>query len=407
MDASRVTRVTPLAALRSPNFLLLWAAQSVSGFGDKITVFALAYVTWQMTGSALSTTAAVVIATLPYAIFGFVGGAVADSLGRRRVMIACDLLRMLAIALIPLTLLLGGGLWIAYLLVLTAAICSSAFNPARMAIVPDLVPADQLGSSNALVYGSDRTIEIVGALVAGVIVAAFGLYAFYVDAATFAVSALLIGRISLREAPPRPVSWRTILAEVTDGVGIIRRSAILRANTIFSMLGQLSIPVVNGLTPVLIFREYHLGPEQLGAVEASIALGAVGGSAVYPAVAGRRPKGVLIIAGFGALGGVTLGIAASPGYGISIALFFLLGAANVAFFVPNVTLSQEVTPPDVRARVFATRVALLNVAFLPVILLTGVLADRLPVQPLFAIAGAFTILVALAGSQIRSLREVP
>jgi MFS family permease len=116
---------------------------------------------------------------------------------------------------------------------------------------------------------------------------------------------------------------------------------------------------------------------------------------------------VLIIAGFGALGGVTLGIAASPGYGISIALFFLLGAANVAFFVPNVTLSQEVTPPDVRARVFATRVALLNVAFLPVILLTGVLADRLPVQPLFAIAGAFTILVALAGSQIRSLREVP
>lgn len=399
-------RVTALQALRSPNFALLWSAQAVSGFGDKVTVFTLAYVTWQLTRSALPTTVAVVISALPYAVFGFFAGAIADAVGRRRAMIACDLIRMLVIGTIPLLLGLGASLAVVYAFVLVAALCSAVFSPARVAIVPDLVPAERLRASNSMVYASDRTVEIVGTLTAGVLVGALGAAAFYVDAITFGLSAFLLLRIVMDEPASRPISWSVVFADAVDGVRIIRDHAVLRANTVFSLLGQLSLPIVNGLTPVLIFREYGLGPEQFGVTEAATAIGAVAAGILYPGLLGAVRKGPTIIAGFAMLGVVLLAIAASPGFSVSVVLFVLVGVANVVFFVPNVTLSQEVTPPALRARVFGARIALLNLTWLPVILMTGTLADVFTVQTLLAAAGAFTIVVATAGSFFRSVRDV-
>src|SRR5688572_30781930 len=196
-----MNRAAALSALGSPNFALFWSAQVISGFGDKITFFALAYVTWELTRSALFTVFAVVISTVPYALFGFVGGAIADALGHRRAMVASDLIRVAAIALVPVSLALGAPLAVPYALVFVAALCSAVFSPARMGIVPDLVPATRLGASNSLVYASDRTVEIVGSLIAGVLVAVLGAAAFYVDAATFALSAILLLRIDLPDPP--------------------------------------------------------------------------------------------------------------------------------------------------------------------------------------------------------------
>lgn len=396
-----------ISALRYPNFALLWSAQVVSGFGDRITVVALAYVTWQITRSALSTAVAVVISSLPYAIFGFFGGAIADAAGHRRAMIATDLIRALAIGAIPLTLAMGAPLGAVYALVLVAALCSTVFNPARLAIVPDLVPSERLGMSNSLIYASDRTVEIVGVLVAGAIVAAFGENAFYIDAATFAVSAVLLNSIQRASPPPRSLSWAGLLADAVDGVRVLRDHAILRANTIFSLLAQLSLPVMNGLTPVLVFREYGLGAQQFAATEAAIAVGAVITGLMYPSAFSTRRKGRLIVMGFAMYGLVLLLIAASPGFELTLALLVLAGSANVLFFVSNVTLSQEVTPPTLRARVFGARTALLHLTWLPMIAASGALAEGVAVQPLLAAAGAFTLAVAVVGAFFPSVRDVP
>ena len=402
-----MTRGSALDALRSPNFALLWSAQVVSGFGDRITVVALAYVTWQLTRSALSTAIAVVISSLPYAIFGFFGGAIADAAGHRRAMIATDLIRALAVGAVPLTLASGGPLWVVYALVLVAALCSTVFDPARLAIVPDLVPPERLGACNSLVYASDRTVEIVGVLVAGALVAVLGERAFYVDAATFAVSDLLLKWISQVGRPSRRISWAGLLADTADGVRVLRDHAVLRANTVFSLLAQLSLPVMNGLTPVLVFREYGLGAAQFAATEAAIAVGAVIAGVIYPSVFAGFRKGRLIVTGFAMYGVVVLLIAASPGLELTLALLVLAGFANVLFFVSNVTLSQEVTPPLLRARVFGARTALLHLTWLPMIVASGGLAEGVPVQPLLAAAGAFTLAVAVAGAFVRSVRDVP
>lgn len=400
-----MTRVAALAALGSPNFALLWSAQVVSAFGDRITIFALAFVTWELTHSAISTTLAVVIGTLPHALFGFFGGAIADAVGHRRAMVICDVIRMIVLAAIPPILLLEAPLAVPYALVLAAAICSAIFNPARMAIVPDLVPAERLNLSNSLVYASDRTVEIVGTLLAGALVALLRESAFYVDALTFGLSGLLLTRIAMTDPVPRRISWGGLFDDAMHGARLLRDHAILRANTIFSLLAQLAVPIVNGLTPVLIFRELGLGPQHFGAVEAALAVGAVIAGLLYPALIRRTRKGRAIVAGFAFLGVVLVAIAFTTTFELTLVLFALLGVANVMYYVPNITLSQEVTPPALRARVFGARAALLNLTWLPVILMSATLAEVFTVQAILGVAGVFTLLVAAGGALNRTVRE--
>lgn len=400
-------RSTTLTAFRYQSFALFWSAQAISGFGDKITLFALAFVTWQLTRSALSTALAVVISTVPYAIFGFFGGAIADAVGRRRAMVACDLVRMICIAVIPLLLTAGVSLAVVYSLVFVAALCSAVFSPARLALVPDIMPTNGLSVGNSLVYASDRTIEIVGALVAGLLVAALDASAFYVDAATFAISAWLLSRIVLQEAPSGTLSWARLLDDANGGLRVLRDNTYLRVNTVVSLLAQLSLPVVNGLTPVLIFREYRLGPEQYAASEAAIAVGAVVASLVSPGLLSGVRKGRVIIGGFAAFGLVLTLFALSPPFFVLLALFVLVGVTNVIFFVPNMTLIQEQSPVALRGRVFGARIALLNLTWLPVILAVAGLADALPVQTLLAAAGAFSLGVAVVGAFSADARNAP
>lgn len=401
-----MTNTSALGALRSPSFLVFWTSQVISGFGDRITVVALAYVTWQLTHSALSTALAVVLSSLPYAIFGFFGGAVADAVGHRRSMIAADLVRALAVAAIPAVLAGGGSLWIVYGLVVVTALCSTVFNPARLAVIPDLVPPERLGASNSLIYASDRMVEIVGVLVAGMLVAVLGTGAFYVDALTFLASAVLLRWIDVPSRASRRLSWGGLLSDAGHGVRVLYEHAGLRANTIFSLLAQLSLPVLNGLIPVLVFREYGLGAGEFAATEAAIAVGAVAAGVLYPAIARRYRKGILITWGFAAHGLLLVLVAASGGLPLTLVLLAAIGFVNVLFFVSNVTFSQEVTPPALRARVFGARTALLHLSWLPVILLSGQLAEGAPVQVILAGAGAFTLAVAASGALFRSIRDV-
>jgi hypothetical protein len=88
-------------------------------------------------------------------------------------------------------------------------------------------------------------------------------------------------------------------------------------------------------------------------------------------------------------------------------LFTITGVVNVVFYVPNVTLSQELTPPELRARVFGARIALLNLSWLPIIILSGALADAVGVSLLIAAAGLVTLAAAIVGTFIPIVRDVP
>jgi MFS family permease len=405
------TGVPAIELMRSPNFGALWLAQVASRFGDPITLIALAYVSYVRTHSALITALAVVMATIPNALFGVFGGVLADALGHRRAMISCDLARFALVGSVPVTLVLGLPLIVPYALVFAAAACGAIFNPARLALLPRVVSAQELPSANALTYSSDRAVEVLGALAAGLLVASMGERAFYVDALTFLISAALLLRVHVAEQS-RPLVLHTIGHEALGGLRFLWRHSVLRANTLFSLACQLSLPVVASLAPSLIFQRFAAGNPELGASEFGIAEGAIAAGAVasglliVPALA-RIPKGRLLLVGFAIYGVVLVALAAAPTFEIAVVLFAIGGVVNVLFYVSNVTISQELTPPDLRARVFGARIALLNLSWLPVIVASGALADLVSVPVLIAVAGVVTLACAIVGSFIPIVRDVP
>jgi MFS family permease len=407
---STTTGIPAIRLLRSPNFSALWFAQLASRFGDPITLIALAYASYVRTHSALVTALAVVMATIPNALLGVFGGVIADAVGHRRAMIACDLARAVLVGSVPIALAIGLSLAVPYALVFAAAACGAVFNPARLALLPRIVGPEELPSANALTYSSDRAVEVLGALAAGMLVATLGERAFYIDALTFLLSAALLLRVHVNEGGRR-LPMATVSHEALEGLRFLWRNSALRANTVFSLVCQLSLPVVASLAPSLIFQRFaggnpELGASQFGIAEGAIAVGAVASGVLVAPQLGRFAKGRLLLGGFAVYGVVLVALALAPSFEIAVLLFAVGGIVNALFYTANITLSQELTPPDLRARVFGARIALLNLTWLPVIVLSGALADAVGVSLLIALAGLVTVAGVIVGAFVPSVRDV-
>ena len=392
--------------LRRRGFALLWSSQVVSGFGDRITLIGLAYLSWVVTGSTLVTALAVVVSTVPHGILALFTGSFADAYGRRRAMVVCDVGRAIVVAALPAAFWLGLPLGVMYALVFAATSFSAVFNPARLALTPDLLEHDELGRGNALLIASDRVVDVAGSLLAGVLVQAVTVLAFYVDAASFLLSAFLLMQIGMSREPRSTLSAAAIWKDARDGLRVIRNVSALWTNTVFSLIAQLSIPVFNSLMPVLIFKAFG-GATEYGIAEGAFALGAVAAGLLLPAAFQSMHKGRLVVLGFAAFGLVLLVIARANDFATLVLLLVIAGVANMLSFIPNVTIAQEITPPTYRARVFGARIALLNLTWLPVIFVSGALGDVIGVTPLIAIAGAVTLVTAIAGAFIPAVRAVP
>ena len=397
-------RLLPL--LNRRNFALFWVSQSISGLGDQLTVIALAALIWTLTGSSFATGLVVILSTIPHAFLGFFAGPVADAFGRRRTLVLCDVIRMIAVGGIPIALSLGLPLITLFALVLVATLASALFTPTKLALLPDLVEGHNLARGNAFVQSSDRAIEIGGKALAGVLYLLVGPFVFVVDAVTFLISALLLSQLDLQEARTGVSSFRAIFADASTGLRVIGESVALSANLVFSLAAQVSVAVVNTLLPVYLFRELGAGPDAFGVAEAVLALGMVASSVFAPSLIERTLKGRVVVGAFAAQAVCFLGLWFHPKLDIVLVIQFFGGCANALYLISNVTIYQEITPAEFRGRVFSTRYALLNLVWLPVMLLSGALAEHTSAAALMGIAGAFTLLVAIAGAFIRSVRDV-
>jgi MFS family permease len=150
------------------------------------------------------------------------------------------------------------------------------------------------------------------------------------------------------------------------------------------------------------------GAALFGVAEAAVAAGAVTAGLTLPEYFGRFRKGQLLVAGFAGYGLLLILLAIAPSLLPALVIFFFIGFVNVVYFVPNVTISQEVTPAILRARVFGARIALLNLSWLPVIVITGALADYVDVGLLFIAAGGLTLATALFAARfVPAVSQVP
>jgi MFS family permease len=186
-----------LRVLRRRDFRLLFLGQGVSVLGDRMVAVALAFAVLEVGGSASAVGLVLACAYLPLVGSVLIGGVVADRASRRSVMIGADLVRVVSQGTTATLLITGSAeVWTLALFAGLTGAATGFFSPASTGLLPEVVPPNELQPANALRATAVSGGEIVGPLVAGVLVAAAGAgWAIAVDAATFAVSALCLWRL--------------------------------------------------------------------------------------------------------------------------------------------------------------------------------------------------------------------
>jgi MFS family permease len=275
-------------ALSERPFRMLWLGQTGSAIGDALVGVALAFAVLEVGGSAADLGIVFAAFSIPRVLLTLAGGVWSDRLPRQRVMVACDLVRAGAQAVVSTMLITGNGQ--TWHLVALAAVMGSAsafFVPATTGLMPQVVSAGRLQQANALVSISQSAAHIFGPLAAGLLVATVGPgWAFAVDGVSFLVSAGFL--VSMR-VPPRPVGQRrSFVAELADGwKEVVSRSWVLAAVATFA-LSNASLAAFQVLGPVVAARELG-GAAAWGVVIAGGAVGGLLGAAISLRWKPRRP----------------------------------------------------------------------------------------------------------------------
>jgi MFS family permease len=403
---------------RQPDFLKLWAGETVSLLGSQVTLLAMpltAAMTLQAT--PLQMGALGTIQYIPWLLVGLVAGVWVDRLRRRPVMIAADLGRMVLLGLVPFAALAGilrmEHLYIVGFLV---GIMNVFFDVAYTAYLPTLVERDRLVEGNSRLQVSASIAEIGGpGLAGGLVQLVTAPVAIAADALSFLVSALSLAWIGASE--PRSMSTDgpgSIPAEIREGLRFVFSNPVLRAFALASVTCNFFVDVHLAVFVLYATRELGISPMVLGSV---YAVGSVGGL-VGSLFAGRLVRwlglGPVII---GAQTVVTLAVLAIPLSGRQLSLAVplialaeaLWGFAVVVYVVNTVSLRQVITPNKLQGRVTASlRFVTWGIAP-PGFLLGGLLGEMIGLKAtlLVAVAGPLLSVVWLLLSPVPGLREPP
>ncbi len=210
------------------NNRLLWTGQVVSNFGDALTNLALLILTLRLTDSTAAVAGTAIAIALPQLLFGMVAGAYVDRWDRKRVMIVSDVVRG---AMVLGFLLVGSAdqMWLLYTIAFAQATVGTFFLPAKSALLPAIVDRDDLLSANSVSESSRVIFMLLGTAAAGVLAgtAESIRVVFWIDAATFLVSALLLTGIRAATAPERTATAQSVWASVWSGIAVVGRSRVL------------------------------------------------------------------------------------------------------------------------------------------------------------------------------------
>lgn len=341
-----------LELVREPGgFRLLFLATLASSIGTWLALVALVIDIFDRTGDASWVSALLIAEFLPIIVIGFVAGRLVDRVSRREIMVLSDALRAGVFFVLPFT---TSALQIV-VLAFCAGIATSFFRPAVYAGLPNLVSDRDLPQANGLLQTADNFTWAVGALAGGALVAATSPdVAYFVNAVSFVVSALLILRIrqSLERVEEREESagrWR----DIADGLRFALHSRSLLAVLVaWSIVGFATAGV--SVAEVFLAKDaFSAGDFGYGLLVAAGAVGLVIGSLFGGAWIEQRgmaiPYGAsiaLMALGFGAA-------AVAPNVWVAAIVIVAAGAGNGAAVVANAVLVQRGAPDRMRGRAFA------------------------------------------------------
>jgi MFS family permease len=406
-------RLTLLRPLALRDFRLVWLGQAVSMLGDQFHMIALAWLVLDLTGSGLALGTVLMASSIPRAILIVVGGALADRIPPRRLILGSDIARGLTVgALAALALSGRAELWHLAAMGIVFGIADALFFPAMNAIVPQVVDTDRLPAANGLVQSTAQLTTLVGPVVAGLLVVAVGSgAAFAVDAVSFAIAALAIlavrGAHHLPSRPTAALSSDTgdvapetkpaLLADIKAGARYAAADPAIRTLLVLSAAFNLAIngPIAVGL-PWLADQRFAADASVFGLMLAGFGLGALIGALVAGSLHQAPKQGTLLltIASSLGIGMAAIGFAPAP-----LVVLLILAAMGLGIGYLNVVVIawlQAHVEPSMIGRVMGLAM-LASFGLGPVSLaVAGILVDW-SATVLFVGAGLLIFVVSLIG----------
>jgi MFS family permease len=386
-------RVTFGQVLRNPRFFALWLARCVSSIGDWLAILPLfSVIAFQRHGNASETSMVMVSFAVPVILLGPVAGAFVDRSNLKHTLIVSDLICAVLAALLAFS----GHLYQMYFLMAGLSAVSCFFTPAQTAALPLIVPENELLVANSINVQTLQLNQIFAPAVVGFAVVWLGeRNCFFLDAASFVLSALLVSTIRIERKVARTASPNSsILVELKAGLRFIVSHPVARVLVLTIAIANGAVAIFEALFAVYVRDVLGAGSKMFGSVTSALGVGTILGSLLVGRFAQRLARPRIINAGFlvQAISVFILGALAWPVTALAASIGLGMGAAFV--FLSAQTFALEEVPSQMLGRVTSTATSVFAVVQLAAFAGSGFLASWLGLHNLCYIAVLVLLITA-------------
>ncbi len=340
-------------SLHHRRFLLLWSGLLISIAGSQMQLWALFWHIRTITDQPIALGMVGLARIVPVIIFSLIGGAVADVLNRRRILFLTQSgMALVALALGWLTLTGQIDLWHIYLLTALQAIAQAFDGPARQALVPNLVPKQDLPNAFSMNSIANQAGAIAGPAISGFIIAAGGLaYVYIFNAVSFlAVIAALVFMGSVEQIKSSSVRNSVVsLPAIQEGIRFIINSPLIISTMILDFFATF-FASANTLMPIIARDVLHVGAVEYGWLSAAQAIGAMIAAVVISQLREIKKQGAVFMMAVVVFGIATTLFGATRYLLVALAALVIVGAADTVSTIIRNTIRQLATPDYIRGR---------------------------------------------------------
>lgn len=354
--------LTPLRT--SADYRRLWIGNTVSWLGQAMTALAISLQVYDITHSSFAVGLVGLFSLVPLVVFGLYGGAIADTVDRRKLGLASSTgLCLLSFVLAGAALAGFHKVWLLYTIVALQAVCAALNSPARTSMIPRLLPAEQLPAANALNSMTTTSGTMFGPMLGGIIVGTWGYQAAYlIDAMTFSAALYAMWRLPSMKPDRGPDSGpdsdgagagagkgRGKRASVVDGLRFLATRPNIRM-TFFSDMCAMVLAHPRALFPAVAVLWFGGDAKTAGLLVAAPAVGALLGG-VFSGWLGRiRRHGLAILVSVAAWGTAIAVFGLTRNLWLGMLFLALAGCSDTISMVFRSTMLQAATPDDMRGR---------------------------------------------------------
>ena len=372
--------------------------QTISTFGSFLVQYAILWHLTLTTKSGGVLALAAIFGFLPQAIVSIFAGVWADRVNRKTMIIIAD--SMIALTTLGLAILMLSGvddLWLIFAVMAARSIGAGFQMPAISALIPQIVPSDQLMRVNGINSSIQSSLSLLAPVAAAGVYATMSLTAIlFIDVITAVIGVLLLStivvptlaRVSSDEKP-------SYFGDLRDGVQYIFGNHLVRWVMVIFGLVFLLIVAPSNLSPLMVVRTFGSEVWMLTVLELAFGVGMVLGGVLMASIGAKADRIKTIIGSSILFGVLAVGLGFTTNLILYYFLFFIVGLAVPAFSTSAMTLLQETVEPERQGRVFGFVGIVMSVAMPLGMAVLGPLADVVSVELLLIVTGAATVLIAV------------